>query len=194
MAKCSIAWYSFFSSKSQYSCSLSKCDALAVVNMQVLPETCTLQWTIRLHYVQQREEILETSFLVMGIMQSSSNTAISCGQKMQFNRKVVLIPFECTGWNAHLSKGFCTLYLLSLQVGIKYGAVRGWPCKLMGINPATTPREVKAEDELKSPLGRRAVPANCVYNSLKNTLSVFGLEIKSSPAALVLFWEERTQL
>lgn len=131
MAKCSMAWYSFFFSKSQCSCSLSEYDALAVVNMQVSPETCTLQWTIRLHYVQQHEEILETSFLVMGIMQFSSNIAISCGHKMQFSREVTLIPLECTGWNAHLSKGFCTAHLWSLQMGTKYGAVRSWPSKLM---------------------------------------------------------------
>lgn len=130
----------------------------------------------------------------MGIMQFSSNIAVSCGHKMQFNRKVTLISLKCAGWNVHLSKRFCTVYLLGLQVVIKYSAVRGFPSKLMKVNPTTAPRQFNADDELKSSSGRTGVQANLAYNSLQNTLSMFGqLETKSS-VPVVPIWEEVTQI
>lgn len=91
-------------------------------------------------------------------------------------------------------RGFAQAYLLSLQVGVKRRAVRGWPSEQMKVNPATTPRQFKAKEELKSSPGR-TVQANWAYGSLQNTLGVSGrLDAKSPPAPLVPIWEEGTLL
>lgn len=86
----------------------------------------------------------------MGIIQSSPNNLSLVGIKCSLTEKLHSSSHECVRWKVHLSKTFCTMYLSSLQMGIKYHAVRGWPSKPM---KATTPRNCKAKDELRSSPG-----------------------------------------